>query len=252
MTIITLAKGKQMSFFNCMEKLLKDISYQNNVYFNSLHQGMFEKEEFIETQIQFFSILTFSKEPRLAFLEKSCQLGLDESSLSSIWNEEGQSFFHSRHCDSFLQFLSFLGGVDSMNLEFKTLWPEVRIFNTAILGACVLDRVWVGFGLMSALERVAAQLFPSIVNAIIKKNWILFEQLNYYSPKKFNDDLLKKALADLDSKDFSDIDLYDWEQGVRMGAVLVDQLYSDLYRGRFRRWSKNVAGPHFRLELAKN
>ena len=53
-----------------IDSILSEINYKNNPYFQSLADGIFDKDDFIETQIQFYFAVTFFSRPMAALAAK--------------------------------------------------------------------------------------------------------------------------------------------------------------------------------------
>ena len=53
-----------------IEEILAEINYRENPYFISLRDGSMEKEDFVETQIQFFGAVIFFSRPMAAVAAK--------------------------------------------------------------------------------------------------------------------------------------------------------------------------------------
>ncbi len=53
-----------------VQEILKDVAYEKNPYFVNLRNGEFSKDDFIETQIQFYSAVIFFSRPLAALAAK--------------------------------------------------------------------------------------------------------------------------------------------------------------------------------------
>ena len=138
---------------------------------------------------------------------------------------------------TFLTLLSRLNGITIADIQTRALWPEVRCFNTTIVGACVLDDYLVGSGMMGMIERMFVDISLWIGRGIVARGWLAPEQVIHYN---VHEDLDVKH-----SKDFFDVLQPAWEENVRnryfihqglsLGAHIFNNLYKGLYEARKRR-----------------
>lgn len=233
-----------------INRILQEIDYTNNPYFVSLHKGEFEKNDFVETQIQFFFAVIFFNRPMSALAAKIPDPALRLEILRNIWEEHGEGDLNKAHSNTFIEFLSRIGNIHLEEVYKKALWPEIRIFNTCLTGACVLDDFMVGVAMMGMIERIFCDISTIIGNGIIKNGWLTQDSLIHYD--------LHAELDVKHSQDFFDVikplwgknaeNKYYIEQGLYLGATLFNNLYKELYLNRKRRITREYLGPHSRAE----
>ena len=119
--------------------ILSESEFESNPYFVALKSGEFDKSDFIETQIQFFFAVVFFSRPMAALAAKIPTPEQRLEVLRNVWEEHGEGMLDQTHGRTFLQLLNKLGGVTPSEVHDRQLWPEVRIFNTTLVGAAVLD-----------------------------------------------------------------------------------------------------------------
>jgi pyrroloquinoline-quinone synthase len=166
----------------------------------------------------------------------------------NVWEEHGEGQADRVHGHTFLTLLERLGEIGHDDVARRVLWPEVRIFNTTLVGACVLDEYLIGVAMMGVIERMFCEISAWIGRGIIENEWLERERLIHYN--------LHEELDIKHSQDFFDIlepawsrseeDRYAIEQGLRTGAILFNGLYEGLWAGRSRRLLRDFAGPHTR------
>jgi hypothetical protein len=237
-----------------MEKLiaeiLRDTPYRDNPYFSALRGGEFEKPDFIETQLQFHNAVVFFSRPMAALAAKIPTPDLRVAILSNVWEEHGEGDPTRQHGSTFVEFLHRLDrSITPEELARRALWPEVRIFNTTLAGACVLDEYLIGCGMMGMIERMFCEISAWIGRGVVERGWLAADQMIHYN--------VHATLDIRHSQDFFDVlkpawdsqpaDRYYIEQGLRAGAVLFDGLYEGLYRNRKRRLMRDLPGPHARV-----
>jgi pyrroloquinoline-quinone synthase len=235
---LTLASALQQ----LVTEVLDDVDYAENPYFTALKDGSFSRDDFLETQYQFHSAVIFFSRPMAALAAKIPDPHLRTEIVRNVWEEHGEGDATRMHGTTFIRFLAQLSGIDEgavhAQIDRRPLWPEVRAFNTLLVGACVLDDVLVGAGAMGIVERMFAEISSWIGRAVVARGFVPAEALVHYN--------LHETLDVRHAADFFQILEASWgegqkqryqiEQGLRMGAIAFDQLYARLYRCRSRRW----------------
>ncbi len=157
--------------------------------------------------------------------------------LRNVWEEHGEGDPGHRHGATFLDLLHRLAGLGITDVEARSLWPEVRAFNTTLIGCCALDDWEIGAGCLGIIERMFVDISAWIGSSIVARGWLPRERVVHYS--------LHEELDQRHSADFFDTLASAWaadeacryriEQGLRLGAYVFDRLYRDLHAARERR-----------------
>jgi pyrroloquinoline-quinone synthase len=220
-----------------IQNILDETPYKTNPYFSALADGSFDKEDFVETQVQFYNAVVFFSRPMAALAAKIPTPELRMEVLRNVWEEHGEGNMSFLHGETFKLFLARLAGISEKDIESRKLWPELRIFNTALVGACVLDEYLIGAATLGIIERMFCDISFMLANGVIKRGWLKKEEIVHYNIHKDLD--LKHAQDFFDVLEPSwkkgDFNRYLIEQGLRMGAVLFNGLYLGLYENRKRR-----------------
>ncbi len=224
-------------FDTLITSVLNDTNFRQNQYFKSLRDGSFEKLDFIETQIQFYFAVVFFSRPMAALAAKIPTADMRIEILRNVWEEHGEGQLGHGHGSTFLEFLNRIGGISKADVEARSLWPEVRIFNTCLSGTSVLDEYVVGVGMLGIIERMFSEISAEIGKGIIERKWLTEETMIHYK--------LHEKLDIRHSDDFFEVlrtpfaasshNRYLIEQGLRMGATVFNDLYAGLFRSRSRR-----------------
>lgn len=231
-----------------VEEVWRDTAARQNPYFVGLEREM-TREDFIETQIQFFYAVVFFSRPMAALAAKIPSPELRLEVLRNVWEEHGEGQLSHGHGQTFIEFLRRLqGGTREevlMRVQRHALWPEVRIFNTALSGVTVLDDFIIGVAVMGMIERMFSEISSWIGQGVLARGWLSEDQMIHY---KLHAKLDVKHAQDFfrvvaDSYAKSDENRYLIEQGLRMGATLFDGLYAGLWKSRSRRWLLPQAFP---------
>lgn len=240
----------QETLTEAVERVLHGSGYRKNPYFSALADGSLARDDFVETQIQFYFAVIFFSRPMAAVAAKIPHPRDRVEVLRNVWEEHGEGNTRLMHGETFLSLLDRLGGVSAEDVHGRALWPEVRAFNTALIGACVLDEYVVGVGALGMIERMFVDISRWIGQEIVRRGFLPEDRLVHYK--------LHEELDIRHSQDFFDVlapmwiasaaDRYYIEQGLQLGAYVFDRLYRDLYQARDRRWltEHGNAGLHSR------
>lgn len=233
-----------------ISKILKDVNYKNNPYFQNLTNGNFDKEDFCETQIQFYFAVVFFSRPMAALAAKIPIPELRLEIIRNVWEEHGEGILTKIHGHTFLEFLKRLSNFGKNDIEKRALWPEVRIFNTTLIGACVLDHFLIGVAVMGIIERIFCDISAILAKEVINNGWMNPSQMIHYN--------LHEDLDIKHSQDFFNVLAQFWEineenkyyieQGFRLGATLFNGLYEGLYKSRKNRLFRQYIGPHSKID----
>lgn len=221
-----------------IDEVFKDTNHPDNPYFLNLRGKTFDKDDFTETQIQFYFAVIFFSRPMSTLAAKIPSADLRIEVLRNVWEEHGEGSLSSGHGNTFLLFLNKLGNISIDQVNLRVLWPEVRIFNTTLAGATVLDNFLVGVGMLGMIERMFSEISSWIGNSVVENGWIAESEMIHYNlhselDVKHSQDFFN-ILIDPFSK--NDENKYHIEQGLRLGATLFDNLYLGLWGSCKRRW----------------
>ena len=221
-----------------IERILAETNHATNPYFVALEEGRFERADFVETQIQFYFAVTFFSRPMAAVAAKIPRAVERVEVLRNVWEEHGEGAAHLAHGSTFLQLLERLGGLGQQEIQLCSLWPELRLFNTTLTGACVMDEYLVGVGVLGMIERMFSDISGLLGRGIVAHGWLERDQLIHYDlhedlDVKHSDDFFA-VLRPVWAQD--DDERYYIEQGLRLGACVFNTLYEHMWRARKRRW----------------
>ena len=227
-----------MTLNELIEQILKATNYRENPYFVNLREKTFEKEDFVETQMQFFYAVIFFSRPMAALEAKIPTPELRLEVLRNVWEEHGEGSLRHGHGRTFLEFLKRLDGVTEDDVYRRGLWPDVRIFNTTLSGVSVLDDFIVAVGALGMIERMFSDISAWIGQGVMANGWLKESEMIHYK--------LHQELDIKHSEDFFKIletpfqksaeNRYLIEQGLRLGATVFNNLYAGLWNSRKTRW----------------
>ena len=230
-----------------IQRILDETDFANTPYFADLRDGSFEREDFLETQIQFYYAVVFFNRPMAALTLKIPRTDQRTKILKNVWEEHGEGDTDQVHGQTFMTLLKRLDGIGRDDVQSRALWPEVRAFNSLLTGVCVIDDYLIGTAMLGRIERIFSDVSGLLGEGIVARGWLPKDQL-------IHSDLH----ADLDIRhadDFFDVlrpnwkfkdrgDRYFIEQGLRLGAHMFDTLYRGLHAARKRRAFRDYTGPH--------
>jgi len=227
-----------LSLIDLVKEVAEETGYQKNKYFTSLNQERFDKDDFIETQKQFYYAVTFFSRPMgvLAARIPTPQMRLEI--VRNFWEEHGEGNFDKIHQTTFAELLNRMDGTTLEEIESSHLSPYLRVFNTVLVGTCTLEDYRIGIAMMGIIEYMFSDISGMIGRGIIKNGWLTDETIIHYD--------IHEVLDVKHSKDFFDVIKKDWEtsdenkylikQGLELGATIFNGLYRDLYESRYKRY----------------
>lgn len=221
-----------------IDAILTESAASQNPYFEALRSGAFERADFLETQIQFYFAVIFFSRPMAAVAAKIPDADRRVEILRNVWEEHGEGEERGRHGATFLEFLERLGDVTLDDVRLRPLWPEVRMFNTTLVGACALDDYLVGVCTLGMIERLFSDISAWIGQSVVERGWVRAKDLVHYDlhaqlDVRHADDFFRVAAPEWE---VSDTSRYAIDQGLRLGAHAFMTLYEGLHRARERRW----------------
>jgi hypothetical protein len=230
--------GMELDLEQTMEKVLFEVEYHKNNYFEALENKEFDKDDFVETQKQFYYAVTFFSRPMGVLAAKIPTPELRLEIVRNFWEEHGEGDTSNIHQNTFAELLNRMGNVDKETVNDTHLSPYVRIFNTVLVGTCTLEDYRVGVAMMGIIEHMFSDISGIIGRGIIANDWVKEENMIHYN--------VHETLDIKHSKDFFDVIEKDWnesahnkyliKQGLELGAVLFNNLYEDLYKSRKNRY----------------
>lgn len=230
-----------------VDRVLSQWDWRQQPYFMALSDGSFERADFIETQVQFLWAVTFFSRPMAFLAGKIPHATQRVAVLHNVWEEHGEGNVSFSHSATFRELLARLDGLDEAAINARVLWPEVRSFNAALVGTCLLDEWRVGAATLGIIERMFQEISGHIGRSILAHGWLSPAQLIHYNVHetldvRHADDFFTLLGANLRDP----ADLYYIEQGLMQGASAFLSLYAGLWQGRTRRWLRADPFPHLR------
>jgi pyrroloquinoline-quinone synthase len=240
---------KEINMEKVINQVLNSIPYEKNPYFIALKEKQFDKEDFIETQIQFYFAVIFFSRPMAAAAAKVPDAAKRLEIIRNVWEEHGEGKVKCFHGNTFSELLFRLGLKDKNEIEKRALWPATRHFNTTLAGATALDEHLIGVSVMGIIERMFSSISTWIGQAIVDNGWLSSDKMLHYN--------LHETLDIKHAQDFFNAieptwqkkgtdDQYIIEQGFRLGAFAFNQFYENLYACRKQRLFRTATCPHTR------
>src|SRR5580704_12139721 len=161
-------------------ELKKRVSFRDNAYFKSLEDGTFSREDFIETQIQFFFAVAFFSRPIAVLAARLPRADMRLLLLENVEDEHGHGDLRLSHEQTFLQLMERLG-ISPAYAESRAMWPEVRAFNTILTGLCTLDDTFTGLAALGIIEDLFSEISGYIGKALVTRGWLAKEQVIHYA-----------------------------------------------------------------------
>lgn len=230
---------------NHLQALKARLAPLDNPYLRSLADGSFEREDFVETQIQFLHAVVYFSRPMAVLAARLPRSEQRLSLLENVQDEHGGGDLAGSHERTFLTLLSRLGA-GTAEIDRRAQWPEVRAFNSTLLGVCAHDDLPTALAMLGVIEDLFSGISARIGRGIVERGWLRAEELTHYPTHEVLDlghaEGFYRLIEPLAGKDARAA--YQVEQGLELGAYTFLRLYEDLYRARKRRMFRNVTGPH--------
>jgi len=214
-------------------------------YLRALGDGSFEREDFVETQIQFLHAVVYFSRPMAVLAARLPRAEQRLSLLENVHDEHGGGDLSGSHERTFLTLLERLG-VGLAEIDRRAQWPEVRAFNSTLLGVCAHDDVPTALAMLGVIEELFSGISARIGRAIVERGWLRAEELTHYPTHEVLDlshaEGFYRCIEPLAATDPRAA--YQVEQGLELGAYIFLRLYEDLFRARKRRVTRELSGPH--------
>ncbi len=235
------------TLFNYVDNLLEDLDFKNNSYFSALHDNKFDKEDFIETQIQFYTIAKFFPRFLLELVNKLPDSDLRLNIIENLYEDHCQGI-NKDNSNTFLSFLNSLG-VSKQDIEKRQLWPETRMFIMSAWGTCSLDDKLVAASLLGTVEYMFLYISSTLEHYVLKNNWLSKEHLGYYTCHEKLDKKHAQDFFNLVSKswEIAEEEHYYIKQGINLGAYSLNLLFNELYNHRKQRLYREIVQDHIRI-----
>jgi pyrroloquinoline quinone (PQQ) biosynthesis protein C len=216
-----------------------------NPYLRSLRDGSFERDDFIETQIQFLHAVVYFSRPMAVLAARLPRAEQRLSLLENVQDEHGAGDLTGSHERTFLTLLARLG-INASEIDRRAQWPEVRAFNSTLLGVCAHDDIPTALAMLGVIEDLFSGISAQIGRSIVERGWLRAEELTHYPTHEVLDlshaEGFYRLIEQAPSGDPRST--YQVQQGLELGAHIFLRLYEDLFRARKRRVFREVAGPH--------
>jgi pyrroloquinoline-quinone synthase len=228
-----------------IEALKRRYDPKDNPYLRALEDGSMSREDFVETQIQFLFAVVFFSRPMAALAGRLPRPQMRVALIENIRDEHGDGRLTVCHENTFLELLARLG-VDRDYVDSRTLWPEVRAFNTVLAGLCTLDDALTGLAALGMIEDLFSAISANIGRNIVKRGFLPERDIVHYTTHETLDVAHAEGFYSglYESYDKHPRLRYEIEQGLEIGAYSFITMYEGLYRARARRWMRDVRGPH--------
>lgn len=239
-----------MSEFKSFQQLRDEVvaahRFEDHPFFRALEHGEgMTREEFVQTQMQIFFAVVYFSRPMAVLAARLPRAELRRNMLKNVFEEHGEGDDAQTHEHTFLTLLMRLG-VDRATLDAEALWPEVRAYNAILTATSTHDDVLTATAMYGMIEDLFGKSSAHHAEAIVRHGWLPEDQMIHYG--------LHEVLDEEHAEDFyallrgpyaeSARARYQIEQGLRLGAYALMELYRGLYAGRTRRWQREVRGPH--------
>ena len=204
-------------------------------YLRSLRDGSFEREDFVETQLQFFAAVAHFSRPMAMLASRLPRPELRLPLVENIFDEHGRGNLGHGHERTFLLLLERLGA--EVARAGRAPWPEVRAFNAALTGIAAFDTPNTGLAVFGIIEDLFSGISLEVGRGIVSRGWLKAEAVTHYPThatldEEHADGFYRQLDGPYGEDPRTEAEI---EQGLILGGHLFLRLYEDLYRARGRR-----------------
>ena len=225
-----------------VQKIGQRYAALTNDYFITLFNGGFQKQDFVETQVQFELAVTHFVSPMQTLSKKILDADARSGIADNIADELGGGVQKESHSATFRSFLERLDATAIDILAQREVWPEVVTFNTLLDDACGDDQIWRGAAVMGMVEYMFATISGLVAHGVVSRGWLTESDMVHYA--------LHQELDEQHAEDFFLLLEPGWHRslviqeiivaGFEEGAAGFFDLYDGLFQARQRRWRRNV------------
>jgi hypothetical protein len=226
-----------------VQNICQRYSVTANDYFIALVRGEFNKQDFVETQVQFESAVTHFVNPMRALSMNISGAQLRAGVVSNIADELGNGDEKQSHRMTFIDFLNRLDKNAIRTLEAREVWPEVAKFNALLDDACSGAQILRGAAVMGIIEQMFATISGVIARDVVAQEWLTEGEMVHYA--------LHEELDHQHAEDFFLLLDAGWQNGGAEKAAIIAgfeegaagffALYDGLFHARQRRWRRGEA-----------
>ncbi|MFP2905430.1 TenA family transcriptional regulator [Pyxidicoccus sp. 3LFB2] len=204
-------------------------------YLRSLRDGSFGREDFVETQLQFFSAVAHFSRPMAMLASRLPRPELRLPLVENVFDEHGRGNPRHGHEHTFLVLLERLGA--DVARAGREPWPEVRVFNAALTGIASFDTPNTGLAVFGIIEDLFSGISLELGQGIVARGWLEAGAVTHYpTHATLDEEHAEGFYRQLDAPyDEDPRAAREIEQGLILGGHLFLRLYEDLYRVRDRR-----------------
>ena len=210
--------------------ILDEVGILNNGYLTALEDGSLSRESFCLTQEQFYFAVRFFPRPMSALVGRIPDARHRLDILRNVVEEHGEFAENRFHQNTFTNFLASLGSDVSTISDESRIWPEVRAFNTVLVGSCLLSELELGIACMGIIEQAFSGISLKIGTNVVKRGWVALDNLTHYQVHAEIDERHADEFFQVIESSWDTADRQHYvEQGLQLGAYIFNQLYESLY-----------------------
>lgn len=211
-------------------EVLADIDIINNQYLAALETGEMTRDVFVLSQEQFYFAVTFFPRPMSALVGRIPDPRQRLDILHNVVEEHGEFTESKFHQTTFVNFLQSIGSDTALLHDETRIWPEVRSFNTVLVGSCLLAELEVGIACMGIIEQAFSGISLKIGKCVVNRGWVQEEELTHYQVHAQIDERHADEFFQVIESSWDQPDRRNFvEQGLQLGAYIFNQLYVGLY-----------------------
>ena len=198
-------------------------------YVKGVVDGSMAQHDFVRSQLQFFFAVEAYPKHLAALAARSTGPKAKPTLEANVRDESGAGHAASSHVATFRALLANLG-ISAAETDVTPHWPCVDAFNEGVRAACADRPEAFGLATVAAIEDVFTGISRDLGHAIVKRGWLVKEEVVHYNVHEVLDrehaDALYAALDAAGPDAEAQI-----AAGLKNGTALMVELYAGLLRG---------------------
>ncbi len=213
-----------------IQQLKEKTPIAGHPYFSSLKDGVFPKESFVRTQLDFYHAVIHFSRPMLALTSRLNSYPQRWIILKNILDEHGYGQLGQTHGSSFLSFMKSLLEVEEI-FHVSKPHPCVEVFNLCLNGVCTMEDWRMATAVLGIIEDRFAEISAWIGTSIVSNGWMKADELQHYS--------LHSDLDVQHSDEFYTMLIDEWNDPasrvqIERGLSVGNHAFLDLYRSLWK------------------
>lgn len=214
---------------NYLESAVQKLNLPQHPYFKALCSGELSREQFVETQKEFATMVFFFSRPMAQIIANVPDPIPRIAIVENLWEEHGQGIQENVHGNTILTLINRLGGdASSVNIHQPPL--TARVFNETLRSVSSFSDYRFASAVYAGIERTFVDASSMIYESILNQGWLEEKRITHYG--------LHKEIDIEHAEDFLKVVNNNWhdevaqvfiKDGIQFGSHLLSSAYTGFY-----------------------